>query len=240
MDSKSNSDFNLNLDLKNKDTRNTIILILLIIVIIWFLSNSKSTENFIIKKNSNIKITKLEELKDNLKYFESDKRDFLLRYGPNNYRIDNVNEKIKETKDKIELENKIQNIINKYPELVTKQNKILETKNNIVPRLNSDIDNKNLYMMQTPIMERNERTERMYDQSITRGKNILNVMNKEEQQIRKQALKMQLNSIINERSIESDSEKITMLNNTITIYQNILDVINKEEELMHTQSLEQN
>ena len=127
--SNSNSDFNLNLDLKNKDTLNTIILILLIIVIIWFLSNSKSKENFLsIKKKSNIKVTKLEELKDNLKNFESTKEDLIWRYGPNSQMLENRNKKIKDIKDRIELENKIQNIINKYPELVTKQNKILEKK----------------------------------------------------------------------------------------------------------------
>ena len=228
-------------DLTNKSSFNLIIVVILVIVVLWVLSKNKSTENFIsIKKNSNITVTKLEELKNNLKNLESTKEDIIWRYGPNSQMLDNRNKKIKEIKDRIELENEIQNIINKYPELVTKQNKILETKNNIVPRLNSDIDNKELYLMQTPIIQRNERTIRMYNESITKGKNILNVMNKEEQQIRKQALKMQLNSIINERSIESDSEKITMLNNTITIYQNILDVINKEEELMNAQSLEMN
>ena len=228
-------------DLTNKSSFNLIIIVILVIVVLWVLSKNKSTENFAsIKKNSNIKVTKLEELKDNLNNLESTKEDLIRRYGPNSKMLENRNQKIKEIKNRIELENEIQNIINKYPELVTKQNKILETKNNIVPRLNSDIDNKELYIMQTPIMQRNERTIRMYNESITKGKNILNVMNKEEQQIRKQALKMQLNSIINERSIESDSEKITMLNNTITIYQNILDVINKEEELMNAQSLEMN
>lgn len=228
-------------DLTKKSSFNLIIVVILVIVVLWVLSKNKSTENFIsIKKNSNITVTKLEELKNNLKNLESTKEDIIWRYGPNSQMLDNRNKKIKEIKDRIELENEIQNIINKYPELVTKQNKILETKNNIVPRLNSDIDNKELYLMQTPIIQRNERTIRMYNESITKGQNILNVMNKEEQQIRKQALKMLLNSIINERSIESDSEKITMLNNTITIYQNILDVINKEEELMNAQSLEMN
>jgi hypothetical protein len=218
-------------DLSNKSSFNLIIIVILVIVVLWVLSKNKSTENFAsIRKNSNIKVTKLEELKDNLNNLESNKKDVLWRYGPESIMLNNVNEKIKEIKNRIELENKIQNIINKYQELVTKQNKILETKNNIVPRLNSDIDNKNLYIMQTPIRERNQRTVRMYNESITKGQNILNGMNKEEQQIRKQALEMQLNSLIDERSIESDSEKITMLNNTIILYQNILDVINKEEE----------
>ena len=84
-------------DLTNKSSFNLIIIVILVIVVLWVLSKNKSTENFAsIKKNSNIKVTKLEELKDNLNNLESTKEDLIRRYGPNSKMLENRNQKIKE------------------------------------------------------------------------------------------------------------------------------------------------